>query len=298
MESAIDQKTGQIIDGEQLWYINPVDKKGYICRGCGTLVDPVSYEPHNKIRPHFKEYRKHPHEPWCNVDGEEKLVARGRKQRLTTFDGFPGSYPSVLQLTDVRRIADETSYQADSSHTTSRRDKVDRKVVNQQHYSCWTARTIRPISRTYMNFPHDRDLALSISNISGKTYDEVIQKLPSNKIILTNEVKVFAAPISWSKPQELNKSIIVELGCGLWADNKLLDPYKVVIDTSEWGIAKKNYVLKEIEVARREAIERNRKGRKNEKSWLFFLATQHPNDPSNFLLNDHRLICCLTGVMK
>ncbi|WP_156782808.1 hypothetical protein [Acidihalobacter yilgarnensis] len=108
MDSAVDRYTGQIVDGEQLWYIDPVDKEGYICRGCGVMVNPVSFEAHHKVRPHFKELPSKPHESWCDVEGEEKLVAKARKERVTTQVGFPGSFPSKLQLVDERENAKKT----------------------------------------------------------------------------------------------------------------------------------------------------------------------------------------------
>ncbi len=50
MESARDRYTGEIVDAEQLWVINPVDPLGFECRGCGALATPHSYRSENKAQ--------------------------------------------------------------------------------------------------------------------------------------------------------------------------------------------------------------------------------------------------------
>ncbi len=68
MESARDKRTGEIVDAEQLWIINPVDPLGYECRGCGAQATPCSYRPENKVRPYFSA--KDGHNSGCDVEGE------------------------------------------------------------------------------------------------------------------------------------------------------------------------------------------------------------------------------------
>lgn len=293
MDSAIDRYTGQIVDGEQLWYIDPVDKEGYICRGCGVMVNPVSFEAHHKKRPHFKELPSKPHEPWCDVEGEVKLIAKGRKERVTTQGGFPGSFPSKLQLVDEKLKVIITGLP--NGGTSSSSGGTPSGTATGKSHTQWTARTIRPICRTFMNFPLDRDLPLSVPGAFGNTYDEVIRKLTSRDLVSYPRKHILAAPLSWSKVKDVGGKIEVELSYGFWANSKLVAPYRLIIDSTTWSAAKKNYILNELEVSREEAKERAKAGKKSEKSWVFFFGEQDSDNVSDFLVTDHRLICCLTG---
>lgn len=102
MESACNKHTGEIVDAEQLWTIDPVDPIGYECRGCGAPATPCSYRPENKVRPYFSA--KDGHNAGCDVEGEVELVKRARKQRISTRAGFPGSFPNRLVLRDKREV--------------------------------------------------------------------------------------------------------------------------------------------------------------------------------------------------
>lgn len=48
-----------------------------------------------------------------------------------------------------------------------------RMTTSGKTHTQWTARTILPLCRTFINFPHDRDLPLSVPDAYGSTYDEV-----------------------------------------------------------------------------------------------------------------------------
>ncbi|WP_414430563.1 hypothetical protein ACMG4M_01140 [Alcanivorax sp. IL3] len=293
MDSAVDRYTGQIVDGEQLWYIEPVDKEGYICRGCGVTVNPVSFEAHHKVRPHFKELPSKPHELWCDTEGEEKLIVKARKERVTTQAGFPGSFPSKLQLVDERKKVATPGVPMGGKGTSSGGSSSG--TTTGKTHTQWTAHTIRPICRTFMNFPNDRDLPLRVPGAYGNSYDEVVRKLASRDIVVYSQKHIYVAPLSWSKPKEISGKTVVELSYGFWANKKLSSPYRLVIDSSSWSAAKKNYVLTELEVSRKEAKERSDAGKKSEKSWVFFVGQQDSTNPSDFVISDHRLICCLTG---
>ncbi|MDP1770788.1 MAG: hypothetical protein Q8L15_00775 [Methylobacter sp.] len=145
MDSAVDRYTGQIIDGEQLWYIDSVDKEGYKCRGCGVMVNPVSFEEHHKKRPHFKELPSKPHESWCDIEGEEKLISKARKGRVTTQAGFPGSFPSKLELVDEKMKVVPTSLTVGGKGSSS--VGTPSGTTSGKTHTQWTARTIRPICR-------------------------------------------------------------------------------------------------------------------------------------------------------
>lgn len=153
---------------------------------------------------------------------------------------------------------------------------------------------LRRVNRSWPRSPntHDRHLPLDVPGTYGKTYDEVVRKLASGDIIFYPKQHIFAAPLSWLKLEDSNGKLTIKLSYGFWANKKFAQPYRVIIDYTGWSDAKKNYVLTELEVSRAEAKER---GKSAEKAWVFFIGEQDPATPSDFIVKDHRLICCLTG---
>ena len=105
MDSAQDRITGEIVEAEELWLLDVVDKNGYVCRGCGIKVTPASYDREkNLVRPYFSA-RDGDHEPECDVYGERIFVRRGRSERLSNSSGrFPAPYPTRLLLVDARTL--------------------------------------------------------------------------------------------------------------------------------------------------------------------------------------------------
>lgn len=292
MDSARDLYTGKIIEAEQLWLLPLVNANGYICRGCDALVTPCSYQPQNKRRPYFRV--KQGHKVDCDVEGEMELVRRARKERVTAQDGFPGRFPRKLVLHETRFVVSDT-YRAPShigEPPSSQYNEINAK--NNDH--CRTASTIRPICRVFINFPFDRDLPLMVPGISSKTYQYVFWSLKSNQIIRYPTLKIFYAPISWKALVINDDRLEIQLNAGEWGEKGFSRPYKVNINWKNWGTAKRNYVVKEIEATRLEAIEAGKQG-KNEKGWLFFIGKQDSIDPSIFHVEDHRLICCLVVEM-
>ena len=294
MDSAKDKYTGQIVDGEQLWLINQVDKEGYICRGCGVLVNPVSFEKGLKTRPHFREYPKYPHESWCDIEGEEALIKTAKKKSIKNENGFTCSFPHKLELVDsTKKVSNDGVTEEGTSRRFASGDKEGTSSTSNS-VSKWVARTIRPICRTYNNFPKDRDLPLSITGLFGDIYNDTIRKLSSQEIVKYTKNHLLYAPISWKRPTIDGDNYIFELSYGYWTKNGLT-PYKVLIDTSDLSQAKIYYILEELEVARNEAIQVKQKDKKTRtKSWLFFIGKQLVDSPDTFTVNDHRLVCCLT----
>ncbi|MDF1876008.1 hypothetical protein JHD48_09695 [Sulfurimonas sp. SAG-AH-194-I05] len=299
MDSAKDKHTGQIVDGEQLWYINNVDKDAYVCRGCNVPINPVSYEKGLKRRPHFRELNGHPHKGWCKIEGEIELIKKAKKQKITTPQGFPASFPNKLELIGERdKIDKEKSNQADDNLAKRTSSQSEEGSNLSTTTSKWTARTIRPICRTYCNFPKDRDLPLLISNLYGDTYNDVIRRLSSKEIVIYTKNHLLYAPLGWQKIHKDNDKLIIYLGYGYWINNKLI-PYKVQVNIGDWSKSKINYVLEELNIAIYDSKQVKDKDKKTKvKSWLFFIGEQSLDSPEIFIVNDHRLICCLTLEMK
>jgi hypothetical protein len=291
MESACDKHTGQIIDAEQLWVLDFVDPLGYECRGCEALATPCSYRPENKVRPYFSA--KGGHKIGCNVEGEVELVKSAKKQSVTTREGFPGSFPNRLVLQDARLIASSNEALKTVISTKYRQADSGSSVKNQRQYQ-WTAETIRPICRTFINYPFDRYLPLSVPDIAAKTYSSVFRSLKSDQIIRYPQLQFFYAPLSWTPPTINHDHLEIQLSYGHWENKKLTVPYQVKVNWKNWSIAKRNYVSREIEIARLESIAAKKGGEKS-KGFLFFVGTQDENNPALFHIDDHRLICCLVA---
>lgn len=293
MESARDKHTGEIVDAEQLWIINPVDPMGYECRGCGALVIPCSYRPENKVRPYFSA--KDGHNAGCDVEGEVELVKRARKQRISTREGFPGSFPNRLVLRDTRPVVGSNGTPTVATSAGGRRTGSNGSSEAQRDRH-WAAQTIRPICRTFVNYPYDRDLPLAVPGIAADTYQCVFRSLKSDQILQYPEPRLFYAPISWKAPVADDDRLEIQLSYGEWIERKLTRPYRVRMGWKDWSAAKRNYVSREIETAKAEYMAAKKRGDK-EKGWLFFIGRQDESDPTLFYVDDHRLVCCVVAEM-
>lgn len=92
MESARDKYTKEIVEAEALWQLPSVDRDGYECGSCGVGVYPASYLKTNLKRPYFSLYASTDHLDGCDVEGDKKTVARGKKgsvrEELETSPGL------------------------------------------------------------------------------------------------------------------------------------------------------------------------------------------------------------------
>lgn len=291
MESARDKITDEIVDAEELWIINPVNPLGYRCRGCEAVATPCSYRPENVVRPYFRA--KDGHEEGCDVDGEAELIKRARKHRVSTLEGFPGSFPNRLVLRDLRPVVDSGGVQGGASSQPDRStgSKTGNKPQRNRHYA---AQTIRSICRTFIGFPFDRDLPLSLPDVAAGSYQLAFRSLKRDGIISYPQRSLFYARISWAVPTLNDEYLEIQLGHGEWSEGKLIRRYRVRVDWRSWSSAKRNYVSREVEASRLEGMAAKKSGGKDD-GWLFFIGRQDENDLALFHVDDHRLICCLVA---
>jgi hypothetical protein len=296
MDTAHDIVTGKIVDAEDLWTIENVDKSRYVCRGCGIPVIPASFGPHNKVRPYFTPGHT-PHRSGCDVDGVAMLIARARCTRVSDpRSGIPASIPSQLVLHETREVVDRNlSERADRSRGISARGpSAQRPATNTERR--YAASHLRPLCRTFVKFPYDRDAALQIPGLRGSTYEELFWRLKQNEIIRYPVAHTFYGPMSWSRAVQDDAFLELTLNAGEWRENRLVRPYRVRLGWTHWSPAQRRAVLHEIEVARHETIEaRQRHGK--ERGWVFFIGTQLPDLDDVFEVHDHRLVCCLVVEM-
>lgn len=137
--------------------------------------------------------------------------------------------------------------------------------------------------------------------VSGYTYQYIFKRLEKDKIIAYPKMKIFYAAIYWKESLlSLEKEFgEIVLSAGEWSKekNKFNPPYKVHIHWENWSKAKREFVCKDIEEGRLEAMAAYKEGKKEEKGWLFFIGSQNSQDPTIFHVDDHRLICCHVGEM-
>lgn len=300
METALDKYTGQIIDASQLWIIDQtegVDKTRYVCRGCGVLANPCSYRPHNEVRPYFKADPHHLEH--CDIPLESLLIKRGRKRRLTSLRGFPGSFPNRLEL-KTHRIVSHTEGLPTAPRSLPPKIKTIEDLLKIYRERPWTANTIRPICRTFLNYPYDRDLPLTIDGILANTYRSAFKIIKRDLFTNHIERKIFYAPMGWKTLQKTEDELEIKLGYGerpptdekSTINRTTLNPYRIKVHWKNWSNYQRNYVCQEFEAARRESIEA-KKNNKKAKGWVFFIGEQDHNDLSIFHVTDHRLICCI-----
>jgi hypothetical protein len=289
MDSAIDYENKKIIDAAELRFIENVDEKKFICRGCGCPVSPASYHPSNKVRPHFRVIDAHKED--CDVAGREKYIKIGAIKSIRNSKGeLPISYPNKVVFNDYREVVgsqlsiDNQQMEASKSKyiKTGLYDKVQRKT--------YTVSTIRSVCKFFMEFPHDREAILNVPGIDAKCYQYAFKRIKAGK--QEGKVRIFYAPIRWNTPPvENDKFYDLFLHVGIW-DNiqgKYNPMCHVQVQWETWSQQKKSYVKDEVEYLRNEM--RN----KNVRAWCFFMGTQDFDDKFLFKVTDHRMICCLEG---
>lgn len=299
MESARDKYTREIVDGEDLWTLPLVDTDGYECRGCGLPVVPVSYGQANLQRPHFRKHQNTQHRDGCNIDGDEKTVARGQKRSVRDeLKTSPDLSPAKLILIDERPIIDP-DLEPSSDKTSTVRDtkrSEDESIARPQGRRA--ANSIRPICRAFIRFPFDRKMSLEVAGVDDKTYEKAFKKLGRNGIDVFSRARVFYAELDWAKPQEEDDFLIIPLAAGQWADGaRWVKQYRVRVDRSNWSKHKRTKVSNELEVARLEGIAAKKKDPKL-LPYVFFVAEQDSTETEFFNISDHRLICALIGTIS
>ncbi|TAF99108.1 MAG: hypothetical protein EAZ43_16430 [Betaproteobacteria bacterium] len=291
MDSAVDITTNEFIEAEHLWELPFVDKDRYRCIGCGTQIWPASYKRNiNKRRPYFTLGASGAHISPCDIDGEEEIVKRAKLERIGTVDGFPLPFPNKLVLTDERPVVGQAGDEQPQDGAQRRRSRGDSSLGQRANHG-HTVKTIRPIVKRFIQFPHDREgLPLEIKNCDGNTYAAVFWRL--NRLMrFRNPVHLYFAPLHWKAPVKSDTYVEWQLSAGDWdvVNNRRRASYRVRVDWSEWSDTKRNTLLYEVELARDHAKDSG--GLVN--AWMFFVGEQDPQDQSLLVSNRHQLICCI-----
>ena len=293
MDSARDTTTNEIIEAEQLWELEVVDKERYACIGCGTQIWPASYKRDiNKKRPYFTLGSTGAHIEPCDIDGEEDIVKRAKVERLGTPEGFPLPYPNKLVLMDERPVANPSGGELgvdDAQRQKSRGDSSRGQRANHGH----TVKTLRPIAKAFIKYPHDREtLPLQVPDCEGSTFASVFWRL-GKLMQFRSPTHLYYAPLHWKAPSKSDAHIEWHLNAGDWdtVNNRRGASYRVRIDWTDWSSTQRNTLLHEVEVARDKAKDSG--GAIN--AWLFFVGIQDADDPTLLVVSRYQLICCIEG---
>jgi hypothetical protein len=293
MDSARDTVTNEIVEAEQLWELEAVDKERYACIGCRTQVWPASYKRDiNKKRPYFTLGATGAHIEPCDIDGEEELVKRAKVQRLGTPEGFPLPYPNKLVLSDERPVVSPSGGELAPDgvrRNQSRGDNSRSQRANHGH----TVKTIRPIAKAFIKYPHDREtLPLQVPDCEGSSFASVFWRL-GKLMQLRSPTHLYHAPLHWKAPSKSDGHIEWQLNAGDWdtVNNRRGTSYRVRVDWTDWSSTQRNTLLHEVEVARDKAKDSG--GAIN--AWLFFVGTQDAYDPTLLVVSRYQLICCIEG---
>ena len=270
------------------------DKDNFICIGCFSKAEPVSYRPGNLVRAYF---RVKIHEENCDIHKYKELIRKGKKQRVSTSSGFPLPYPSKLYLQDkVKKVINDE----DINSIAAKKVKIytqnkEKKEFNQCHQT--TSSTIRPIVEHYLNFPFDRDVKLNIPFLDTRliTYRDNFQRIDKyNKTIDKfkndyRETKLYYIPLSVESNNIIRNDeiLMLKLLCG---DND--EDFYLKIDISTWRDKQKSdvvYELNEKTKKKKALYSQNKKSKDN--VYLFFIGQLNKHNPYEFELikNDFRL---------
>lgn len=301
MDTARDRNTLDLVEAEELWNMTTVDREGFICRGCTRQVFPASYlKDVNKKRPYFKLGPGAAHVGDCDVDGADLVLKRAKKETVGNPDeGYPLPFPNRLVLADARIVEardDEPAGTSGRARTPGWREGAG--TTPRRHHG-HTVTTIRTICRTFMDLPHDRSaMPLHIPGVEGTTYARVFRYV-TGKLQALGGTRLFYAPIRWkAEPVVTDDYCLLTLYAGEWDDaiRDFADPHRVRVHWATWSKSRRDSLIREYESTRQEAREQARKD-KAIKGWLFFVGRLDAANPNVFVVDNHRLICSLSGAI-
>lgn len=300
MDSARNRETGEEIIAEELLaqslrHLVDVDAMHFICIGCDAVMEAVACKCKMKRRPYFRI--KGNHSLNCDIDGYEKLTKIGQLKQVSTTDGFPISYPNKLNLSKPREVVlcSNNDKQGNVVRNKSIASNGRIKTANKNHSR--TAKTIQPLARHYILFPYDRHIHLYVPEVDAKRYTSVFQRLYYKEGFPYERNKIYFGELLINRLLIINNFMYLPLTAGIWDENrKPQKNYGLSVDLSPWSQYKKDYISSHIKYCAEEVKDSLRQNIRV-KAWIFFLGKQDVSDPFKFnlLINDHRLICCLTS---
>lgn len=291
MESARDRFTMEIVEAQDLKLLERVETHGYICHGheCGIQVFPRSYRLENLLRAHF--FARSSHTSSCDVVGEENLRTKGEKGSVgKELETHPWLSPSRLQLVNHRNIVNDQGTQDGTQSKSVSNAAASSVETRQKQTSRRPANSIRQICKAFMEFPHDRHLSLRIDGINTSTYQTVFKRLRLGGVEAFPHQRIFYAELAWKKAYESAEGLVVPLNAGDWDEKR----YHIIVQRTQWSQSARTRLDNEFEIARHENMAAV-KAKDDRRTFAFFIGSQNPEEISQFVVSDQRLICTVQG---
>lgn len=298
MEAARDKRTDEIVEAEDLWLLDSVDTKGYVCWGCGIEMYPSAWQKGSKKRPSFNKIPGNEHIN-CDADAESTVVKQGQKKSVRhLLDSAPGLMPAGLKLIERRPVVDPNATGSENKPSLTRSASSTSSEGNAPaRQSRRPVNAIRQICRAFIRFPYDRGMSLSIPGIDADTYMTVFKKL-KDPIQSYPDRRVFYSQLLWQNFEQDDNRLIIPLS-GEWAKDEFgkLKPsrsYKLHVEWANWSQAKRTALRNELDAAQEEAKDAGKKKLKD-RAQVFFIGEQSADDHEIFYVTDYRLICAIMG---
>ena len=303
MDSARRLTDNEIISAEQLWEMDNPRAVAFVCPDCPVKLEPRACDKGQdwKVRPYFKRPTGAQHADGCNMEARDKLVAEAVKKPVLTRNPPPLPVYTRLDLAqeNVRVHAPaqprteeficgrgEYSGHEPTGPSTDRHDR--------------TARTIRPICRQFVDFPQDRGIRLSLPGVAANTYADVF--VPIRQVTRTGNFgrRLFYGEMRFrERVVEADGAVTIAFNTEKWHGPNTQFA-RVRIDTNRWGRLSVDELIRELHSLQEEARDKwkltkqngeERKRRKGEKGYVFFLGERDAEDPCLFHASDRRLVC-------
>ncbi len=271
----------------------------FICLACNARMTTIAIRPGMVVVPHFRVEDEH--EAGCDVEGYEKLVKNRSKQSVSTSEGFPTRYPVKLRLPSDREVVDRSeSGQSEIATCGSTTSGISSKKEGSRKPN-WTVTSLRPLVKHFIGFPNfkDRCISLLVPGVEVETYGQVFQRLKFKDNCCYENTRIYFGRLQYSVSVSFtNNYVVLPFAEGEWEDvagrKSLVKQYFLKVNMTSWSKSKKQVLQREFEACIKQFKEKSRLDRAV-RPWLFFLGKQSlGSNEFQLLVDDHRLICCVT----
>lgn len=266
------------------------------CRACGAAMAAVACGAGRfRVSPHFRAIERHARD--CDADGKERPTASRNVRVAIGTRSTAGEGPAALRLPAYRRQrprAGQPMEAEDHEDLHVRRDRGEAAPGTRGR----TASTLRPVAERYSFHPEKRGEPLSVPGCPRATYGGLFRKLSGTAGYARWPRKVLFAPIRFKGARIGNDTFVVYLNRAIWssgrdgAERQPQSYYCITLAVREWGEGTRRLCREDW----RDAVQLqsgNYYQRRRRTVYAFFLGEQDQDDPSNFFIRDHRLVCFL-----
>ncbi|QSE95280.1 hypothetical protein JWS13_05470 [Rhodococcus pseudokoreensis] len=168
------------------------------------------------------------------------------------------------------------------------------------HRTRGIARTIRPLCRAFIAHPtHRRDMLIEIPDIDATHYQFAFKRLrdTTERIIRERYRRIFYAPLRiYDRPEETEDQTVITLHAGRRdpAHKRINQPYRILVDHTNWTDSRIRTLRRDLRDARAEAKDAYH-AHTAAKTWAFFIGLQDTDDSATFLVDAPVHICFITA---